>query len=155
MPGKTTVGKWEVTVSGNPISGANDVKLRLKSSKGRNQYAAPIGLIIECKAGRGSARMIWDEHMVRNVPIEVMLDGSRNAAATNGWQPIRDFQEWVMEGDVKPMIRALIAHRKMTVDAVSYETTRPDDDSEGNIHAVWDLTGTEFAMRPFFTLCGS
>ncbi len=151
VPGKSTIERWQVRVSLDPIQGGADVVLRNKAVKGRNQFAVPVELRLHCQHGRAGAELLWREPMVRGEIPLLLLDGRNVGEASTAWAMDEKGENWRYVGDFPSLLQALAGHRQAHASVeVMEENINFEDDV---IHASFDLTGAELAFAPLRKAC--
>ncbi len=151
VPGKSEIERWLIHVSVDPVNGGAQVVLRNKAVKGRNQFAVPVELRLECKAGRPSAFVLWREPMVKGEVPVLLFDGRNVGAASENWRMDDKSENWVYTGHFAQLLEALATHQEASGSVqVMDENINFEDDI---INAWFNITGAEYALKPLKKAC--
>ncbi len=153
QPGKTEVGTWKVNVETNPIGGGANVFLRNLAVQGRNKYAAPIELTVNCNNGAFSANIKWRQYLITNEPINISVDGQHSTLLSDGFRLAKNNMSWHFSGDATAFADLISGAAKLTTSAGNFD--EDDDPSEEELISVeMDLTGAQWALKPLRLACG-
>ncbi len=151
VPGKSEIERWLIHVSVDPVNGGAQVVLRNKAVKGRNQYAVPVELRLECKAGRPAAFVLWREPMVKGEVPVLLFDGRNLGAASENWRMDEQRENWIYSGNFRQLLDALASHQEASGSVqVMEENINFEDDV---INAWFRLSGAEYAIKPLLKAC--
>ncbi len=151
VPGKSDIERWQVAVAVDPIQGGAQVTLRNKAVKGRNQYAVPVELRLQCKRGQAEAWLLWREPMVKGEVPVLLFDGKNVGVASEDWRMDDKGENWRYVGDFAHLMTALSSHAEASARVqVMEENIGFEDDV---INAWFNLAGAKFALNPLKKAC--
>ncbi len=151
VAGDSRIERWLVKVSADPVRGGARVVLRNKARKGRNQYAVPVEIRLECNRGKPSAQVLWREPIVRGEVPALLFDGRDVGEPTVAWLMDAKRESWIYTGDFNRLVEALESHAEAgaTVEVMEENINFEDD----VIRAEFDLTGARLALEPLRKAC--
>lgn len=137
-------GKWDVSISTNPIDDSNTVILALEADSGRSRFDRPIAMIVRCRSNQTDLYITWNDYLGRNGTVLTRI-GSDEAVT----------KEWNLSTDGKATFhpqRGTIGFLKWMMSADRF-IAQVTPYSESPITAIFDTTGMENAIRPLRETC--
>ncbi|MGV6853408.1 MAG: hypothetical protein ACWA5R_14685 [bacterium] len=153
QPGNARIGAWDIEVTNSAIRQSLKVTAINKSKKGRNQYAAPILMKLDCDNAKATAHILWGEEMVSNGPAKFTLD-SHDKINTRNWSWADKGRNLNLLNDFSDFVNTIKQADKLTVSAESFDQEQMENYDSGIIDAEFSLSGTQAMLDSIGASCG-
>lgn len=137
-------GMWEVSTTTNPVDDSKTVTATLDSTSGTNRRRQPITVVLRCQSNKTEMFVVWNDYLGRD-NSDVLIRLGDEKAVTESWRNSTDNTATFNPNTIST-IKKMLTAPKMVLQVTPY--------NENQVTAVFDLTGTDAAVKPIREQCG-